>query len=95
MTSEGQNGALDPLAEVIEWITAAITPPTAEVADWHFVDWALQSDWDRPLLRVLRFFVTSQADDPTDDANSTADVVDLMDVLNLTVSRQLDEELAS
>ncbi len=44
-------------AQLVDAITAQITPSIEEVADWHFVDTKLRADWDTPLTKVLRFFV--------------------------------------
>lgn len=52
--------------DVIEPLVAAITPTTTVVADWHFADIVLHRDWDRPLVKLLRFFAGSTAVPPTE-----------------------------
>ena len=94
MTTTGETRPPDPIDEVIDWVTACITPTTEEVADWHFTDQVLQNEWDRPLLRVLRFFTEPQPG--TRRAQESAgEEVDLVEVLDLTVLNHLGEELAS
>ncbi len=43
--------------EMIEYVTTALTFSIEEVADWHYTDVVLDKDWERPLLKLLRFFV--------------------------------------
>ncbi len=94
MTITGETRPPDPIDELIDWVTASITPTTEEVADWHFTDQILRYEWDRPLLRVLRFFTDPQPHS-TRGGESIGEEVDLVEVLDLTVLNHVDEELAS
>lgn len=95
------------LDEVVTKVAACIAPTIDEVADWHFVDQALARDWDRPLVRLLRFFVepprqrgapeVQLCEDSTDGAVVDDVVVDLVtsEILDLTSVLHRGEELAS
>lgn len=57
--------------ELVEALTRYLTPSIEQVADWHFSDATLHQDWDRPLVRVLRFFVgDAQLGSPLEDEQS-------------------------
>lgn len=93
--------------EMVAQVAACIAPTIEEVADWHFVDQALSNDWDRPLVRLLRFFAepapladrsqVKLSDCDTIEKVDADVVVDLVtsEILDLTRSIYLDEELAS
>lgn len=44
-------------SETAERLRQHITPTIEMVADWHLIDSTLDRDWERPLVRLLRFFV--------------------------------------
>lgn len=39
----------------IDELVARSTPTKTEVADWHFIDQVLRTDWQKPLVTVLKF----------------------------------------
>jgi len=41
----------------INRFTSYATPSLEEIADWHVIDQLLESDWNRPLVKILRFVV--------------------------------------
>ncbi len=93
------NPPLDPHpteAELIDGLTNKLTLRIEEVADWHYTDAALYEYWDRPLVKLLRFFVG----DDVAPLSGTADCValhvpgDVIDVTDTTLE-PLEEIVAT
>ena len=47
--------------DLVEFIAAQSTPSDETVADWHRIEALLDRDWERPLVRLLRGFVTNES----------------------------------
>ena len=43
--------------DLVDNVARLITPTIEEVADWRYIDAKLFVEWERPLVRILRFFV--------------------------------------
>ena len=57
-SGEQTNRALsDGELRLVDYITTEATLTIEEVADWHYTNVRMFAEWDRPLARVLRFFV--------------------------------------
>ena len=42
---------------IVDDLAMLITPSSETVADWHYIDAKMYVECERPLMRVLRFFV--------------------------------------